>query len=232
VSPFSWLALRLLREYRSLWNIDILLSPVVGFNMQSNAKNSTRALIQAKNRYLTKEAARLCTMIGLPFEHYRGEDAWLVMSQSERCGKFLAAVHLIAPQYELNLAITIADSWWLHGQSIIVIEECWRDACTLCGIDSTLFNTLLQYSQSDHVVQLLRSNEDFALKSGCFAEPSFIVPVAQKTVTSNLHPLNSKQHVEVLFGGDHMEMIAYTLNKPYYGSSYKHNPSNMSRSKL
>jgi 2-hydroxychromene-2-carboxylate isomerase len=216
VSPYSYWALIVLKRYISeqIWNnIEIQLKPCQAGIIAISAKNKTPGMVPIKGRYVVRDMKRLFTQYNIPFNMYSGKDHVTIMQNSIQSTRFLTAVSILHSEQLFDISLALSSRWWSQGLNFND-EIAFRAVSTAAGLSEQQITALLHEMNSDRVKQSIDTNNNTMIQLGGFGVPTILVHTANKTKTSQIHPV-SNQHVELLFGSDRLQQVAYMINQKW-----------------
>ncbi|KAF9925391.1 Glutathione S-transferase kappa 1 [Linnemannia zychae] len=202
VSPYSYLAVRLLNRYKTQWkNVDVELRPVFLGGVISGAKNQAPANVAAKGAYMFDDLARLSAATGIPLKFSSHFPAMTV--------PVMRLLIIIQKKESVTVydQCVEKDAYW-HQDLNVAQQDVLIEAITpILGADKTA-QYMQQISEKD-IKQQLINNTNEAIDAGAFGAPTFIV---KKAGSNEPH---------MFFGSDRFELMTLFLGLPYDGLAPK-----------
>mmetsp|Transcript_30681 Transcript_30681/g.49247 ORF Transcript_30681/g.49247 Transcript_30681/m.49247 type:complete len:239 (-) Transcript_30681:7-723(-) len=215
ISPYSCLSWKVLRRYRSIWNMDVELVPVFLGGVMKATGNQPPAMLPARAVMVANDLNRSSLLynvplLGTPTNFFSGAARNVI-----HCQRLLVAAQLRnigGDKVErlvdaLTDAIHINESFRSDGNNLDINENFLERCCASAGFDSELTATLLSDRNTPDVKSGLIANTEGACEAGMYGSPTMLVYGGKGDFSEPF----------LVFGSDRFEQIAFLCEKPWYG---------------
>lgn len=225
LSPYTVLCWNTLKQYESLWDLDVKVSPFFLGGVMKMSGNKPPATVAAKGAYMVQDLERQAALFGVPLlqtpSNFFSEAARDVL----KCQRTLIAAQQSPAVTDTQVTDLITA--FMHGfhsdksfrdeesNDIHVNESFVLECCKRVGLTEAVSKQLVASMDSPEVKAELRSNTERAVSQGAFGSPTMVV-----------YPIASDEPM-LFFGSDRFEQLAHAINKPYYGVQPNNNKAKL-----
>eukprot|EP00241_Pyramimonas_parkeae_P010410 CAMPEP_0114257050 /NCGR_PEP_ID=MMETSP0058-20121206/18507_1 /TAXON_ID=36894 /ORGANISM="Pyramimonas parkeae, CCMP726" /LENGTH=247 /DNA_ID=CAMNT_0001371713 /DNA_START=28 /DNA_END=771 /DNA_ORIENTATION=- len=222
-SPYSWIALEILLRYRSVWNMDLKLKPVLAGAVHKAASNQPPGMVPAKGLHNLEDLKRNVAYIGVPIVAPLASFMTKDFNTVPMMRLVIAA--LLSKDVSVDDSVTLTRSLYRGvwgracGKDVLITDkEFLMNRCKDAGLSDGAASLLLAASTSSTVKQELKANTERAIGLGAYGVPWIVIPASEFVMQESVQSKNvvATGHV-TFFGSDRFEQIAYLLGKPWLG---------------
>jgi glutathione S-transferase kappa 1 len=215
ISPYTYWGWQILKRYKTLWGLEVELRPFHLGAVMASTGNSSPASVPNRAKYMQKDLERNAKWFklehvwkGVPsniFEDFAKitrsvnrllcvvvEDPSLSEAQKWRVVDCAFTIFWEDPTYRRG------DLFEIPSQGGSIIEKIISQG----NLDPSLANSIDNKGKD-----IQKSNSDKAISFGAYGSPTFLIADEQSG------------QVEMFFGSDRFEQLAYLCGKPWYGPS-------------
>ncbi|KAG0252273.1 hypothetical protein BG011_007088 [Mortierella polycephala] len=201
VSPYSYIGVKLLNRYKTLWNnVDVELEPVFLAGIMSGSKNQPPATVAAKGSYMAQDLDLVSATTGIP---YSFPSQFPIMTVSVMRLLIVIKKHA-ADKYDQCIE---KDEYWARDHDIAQKDILLAALAPILGTSKV--EEYFQMTSEKDIKQQLIDNTNKALDVGAFGAPTFIVQKA------------GSDEEKMFFGSDRFELMSTFLGVPYPGLAFK-----------
>ncbi|GAQ80894.1 glutathione S-transferase kappa 1 [Klebsormidium nitens] len=219
-SPYSWFALEVLDRYRTTWDLDLVLRPVLLGAIHHATGNAMPAIVRARGAHLLRDLHRSAVFFDLPWEggpSSFGTPAFNTMN----CQRLLTVVAMDkggASVELLALARAMFSTIWRSaGQELDVRDaEFLKGCCSKAGFTQEETDVYYSRLQRDDTKAKLKETTTEAIQAGAYGTPSIVVRACQSEEHADL-PNSWSSKPQLFFGSDRFEQLAFMFKKPWHG---------------
>jgi len=225
LSPFSYLAFKVLRRYKPVWGFDLQLRPTLLAGVMAGTKNlppiarpwaASTVKIAAQDGPRNKAYFNVPNMQPFPANFFGpdGPADKRGLARDMRYMRLLTSVRLRHPHLLEPVTAGVFDLIWADPNArdakgnVIITEEILSAICTDAGISSADAAACIDAIGSDETKSALKESVGEAIDRGMYGAP-FIA------ITD--HGVGSQPAEMITFGSDRFEQLAFTLGLPWYG---------------
>ena len=237
LSPFSYLAFSVLRRYRPIWNIDLVLRPTMLGGVMMGSKNlppGARPWAASTTKWAGQDMERNKAYFNVPLlpgpSNFFGPDGPADprgLARDLRYMRLLTSLRLTHPEaLEEATAATFAAIWSDPDNrdadgAAVMTEQTLLGICAAGGLDEAAAAAAVASVGDKKVKGALKASVAEALDLGMFGAPFMVVD----------RPAADGSGDMVYFGSDRFEQMAFSLDLPWMGPDPAR-PSSSSPSKL
>jgi glutathione S-transferase kappa 1 len=202
VSPFSYLALEVLRRYRLLWRFELDLQPLFLGGIMQGSGNRPPASIPLKGLYLPADLDRYKKMTNIPFKHPSNFPLLTLLPM-----RVLRVVKRKRPLILEEVTLKLMRAYHVYDQDIsqpTVVKECLASFYAPEELERLVTIEANSPQNKDDLIK----NVEEALAKGVFGVPTMFVT----------RPEGGE--AMMFFGADRIEHIAWFLGVEYKGLGY------------
>ncbi|XP_069506662.1 glutathione S-transferase kappa 1 isoform X2 [Ambystoma mexicanum] len=202
VSPYSWVGFETMCRYRSFWNVEVHLRPVLLGAIMKESGNQPPAMVPNKGVYMSKDLQRVAKYYQIPLRQPSDFFEVIIKKGSLSAMRFVTAIDLEQPNFLEPVSREIWKRIWSTDEDITTPESL-LSAANKAGLPSELAQKLLEMSGTAAVKDRLRLTTAEAVKYGAFGMPTVVAHV------------DGKPHM--FFGSDRFELLADLLGEKWVG---------------
>lgn len=202
VSPYAWFGFEVMNRYKTHWNIDLNLKPVLLVGVGQAAGSIAPAMKPNRAPYLTKDLYRSAAYFNVPLKMPEDVFQLMFVKGSLIPSRFLTAIDLLHPSH-LEAA---SRQFWLAGwgrDEDITSNEVLTAVGLAAGLTPEALAEVKEQMSQPAIKQRLRAHTDEAFGYGAFGVPSIVAHVGGKP--------------ELFFGSDRFPVLAQELNETWKG---------------
>ncbi|KAF4684003.1 hypothetical protein FOZ60_008369 [Perkinsus olseni] len=208
ISPYTYLAWQTLKQYRTAWNVDVVLRPVFLGGIMKGSKNRPPAMVPNKGKYMQEDLRRAARILDVLMLRAPRNFFSQVALQILTVQRLLAAASDQKTREKLTESAFKAlweDNSLRDSQNNLmeINDEFLRGICGSAGLDGTAADKMIEESKTVGKADLVQATDEALEKYHSFGSPTIVVHACDKPHT--------------FFGGDRWEHIAHLLNKEYHG---------------
>ncbi|WFD34493.1 hypothetical protein MCUN1_001334 [Malassezia cuniculi] len=198
VSPWSYVALAVVRRYKKVWNVELELIPMSLSYIMKFANNKPPITIPNKGMLMMSELGRVPRMYGVRISPPKSFPFDTMLLQ-----QFLTLLKEKFPEDIEEVAQQFFNHIWRDGNRLATADEISAFAATIYPKEK--LEQLAGFAEKDVRIRLAKQGQALAEDEGVFGSPWFVVTRADGESIS-------------AFGSDRFEHIAAFLHKPYLGT--------------
>ncbi|KAF4670202.1 hypothetical protein FOL47_002134 [Perkinsus chesapeaki] len=200
VSPYTYLAWQTLKQYRTIWDLEVVLRPVFLGGIMKGSGNRPPAVVPNKSIFMMEDLKRAAHMLKVPLLPVPTNFFSQVAGQILQVQRLLAA----APNAEIKEKLTESAfrALWedrslrdFQNNFIEINNTFLQKLCKDAGLSTGAGDALIEESKSVGKADLMNSTKEAIEKHHIFGSPSFVVHVCGK--------------VNMFFGGDRVKNLCF-----------------------
>jgi glutathione S-transferase kappa 1 len=215
ISPFSYIAFKLLEKVKRLWDVSVHYVPVRLPHIIKMTNNTPPASVIARAKFLGKDLSRTAAFYGIP---YAPPKSFLTVSMRS-AGLVLIVINEMVREgtlTEQNVSEYICKVWEEFfgnaNTSFFTTDPQDLTPVLIEVFPQEIVNVIIERAKNDSTATRMIENTDEALAAGAFGAPTILVTKDGKT--------------EFFFGSDRFHHIAIFLGKD---TTTIYNPAELSK---
>lgn len=200
ICPYSWIAFEALLRYKSLWNIELKLRPVLLTEILRIAGNKSALTLKGRSKQNYSDLKLMAHYWEIPLNVSENFVERQLQNSSENVQKFLTVIAEREPLKLLNASRYIWLRFWSHQQWTDKKEDL-TEIANLIPVNETLVRAVFDSSTKE---SLDKTTEE-AVSFGAFGVPWIVATDAESGVRHQF------------FGSDRLPLIAHVFKLPFRG---------------
>eukprot|EP00924_Labyrinthula_sp_SR-Ha-C_P011103 snap_masked-scaffold_51-processed-gene-1.1-mRNA-1 protein AED:0.94 eAED:1.00 QI:0/-1/0/1/-1/1/1/0/230 len=215
ISPYTAFSTHFLHRYKSIWNYELVYSPVLLGGVMKLAKNVPPGANALKFDYMLHELSpnMLCKQFDYPMLNFPNNFFEAAKNVKVYQRAILAVQELESDKLEevvntLTSAVFQNSKFRNENNNLILNETTLLSALNSTSLDGKSISEIMNLVNSELVKKKLIENTSLAVKKGMFGAPTMLI--SDEKIQAK--PL-------FIFGSDRFELVAKIFDKPYFGTN-------------
>lgn len=202
ISPYAWLGFEALNRYKTHWNIDLHLKPVLLAGIGKAAGTIPPAMKPNRAPYLGKDLHRSAAYFNVPLKFPTDVFELMFEKGSLIPSRFLTAIGLLHPAHLEAVSRQLWLAAWSRDEDI-TSPEVLAAAGLAAGLTPDSLAEVKEQMGQPAIKQRLKDHTEEAVGYGAFGVPSIVAHVGEKPA--------------LFFGSDRFPILAQEINETWMG---------------